>query len=466
MNRRWLCASTAVVSLLTQAAFAANIFVSGQDPASTQLSAITTDPFTFGSALSTVPGTTAVFGSTTGQKFYAIGSGSADNVAVLSGGFPYVSLGTRIQVSGPTTSGALTPDGRRLVLVGRNGTAVIDTTSDQVLVTMNGIDTGFSPTSVATSVDSRYAYVLSPTSGRVTQIDLTTNRGSATALVPNTSTGIAVAPTGVVYVAAPGGVYELDPVTLATRAFIAVSGTPDKLQFTPTSSRFAIARNLNSTTGRSLIEIDTQSRTQITTPAGSAFSKFVLASDTLGYGLVSGNLIEVQIDGAGNIVQTTPSATGTIPGNIADIGASGETLGSRHLLISSGTNVYDFNLRTRDVSSSAFTGFIGIYFECRSRGHRWRCTDVGVQPGADRCCGYDVSSACSRHVRYQRSAPSGRYRDVLDDSGWCHVLECFGHDEHFRFGGDDGYGPERCFGNDSSNSSLWQSGCELHDYGG
>jgi len=245
MNRRWLCASTAVVSLLTQAAFAANIFVSGQDPASTQLSAITTDPFTFGSALSTVPGTTAVFGSTTGQKFYAIGSGSADNVAVLSGGFPYLSLGARIQVSGPTTSGALTPDGRRLVLVGRNGTAVIDTTSDQALITMGGIDTGFSPTSVATSVDSRYAYVLSPTGGRVTQIDLTTSSGSATALVPSTSTGIAVAPTGVVYVSAPGGVYELDPVTLATRAFIAVSGTPERLQFTPTSSRFAIARNLN-----------------------------------------------------------------------------------------------------------------------------------------------------------------------------------------------------------------------------
>src|SRR4051794_19461134 len=145
MNRRWLCVSTALICLCTQAMYARNFFVVPQDPASTSLSTVTADPLAFGASLSSIAGSKAVFATRDAQRFYVVGAGSFDNVAVLTGRFPALTLGSRVQVGGTVTEAEMTPDGTKLVLVGPQGTAVVDAASGAVPTAMGNIDTGASP---------------------------------------------------------------------------------------------------------------------------------------------------------------------------------------------------------------------------------------------------------------------------------------------------------------------------------
>ena len=270
MHRRWLCTSTALLCLLAQAAFARNVFVTPNDPSSNQLGAVNGDPFSFGASVSTISGSTAVLPSPNAQKFYVLGSGTSDNLGVLNGRFPNLTAGVRIAVGMAITAANLTPDGRRLLVAGPGGTAIIDTSSDTIVVGAGSVDTGVSPVSVASSIDSRYAYVLSASSGRLTSIDLNTNAVSTTATVPNTSTSVSVGANGVIYVSATNQVYEIDPGTLKVRAVIPTIGTSDVLQFTP-NGRLAVGRSLNSFSGSALVVLDLQSHKAVDAPSSSAF---------------------------------------------------------------------------------------------------------------------------------------------------------------------------------------------------
>ncbi|MDZ4799549.1 MAG: Ig-like domain-containing protein [Bryobacteraceae bacterium] len=339
-----------MLCLLAQAAIARNIFVTPNDPVSTQLATVNGDPFSFGTTLSTIPGSVAVLPSPNAQKFYVIGSGTSDNLGVLNGRFPNLTEGVRINVGMAITAADISPDGRRLIVAGPNGAALIDTSTDRVLLSAGSVDTGASPIDIAISVDSRYAYVLSSSNGRLTSIDLNSNAVAATVQVPNTSVGVSVAPTGVVYVSAASQIYEINPATLAVRAVINTNGTPEALQFTP-NGRYGIGRNTLSFSGRALVILDLQSRRSLETPTSAAFSSLAVVSNEIGYGVIPGGmLVEFRIASDGTVTQATPSVNnGLLPSAITDIAASGELPSSRYLIISSGGNAMRLNTATGEL---------------------------------------------------------------------------------------------------------------------
>ncbi len=159
---------------------------------------------------------------------------------------------------------AISPDGRRLFVIAGNIAYLIDTATDGIAGSALNV-TG-TPVDVAFSLDSQTAFILSTqtfTGSFVTPVDLPTNSIGTTVTLPGTgaATGIATAPSGLLYVSAPNGIFEINPKTLlltagsggASTPTIAVQGgTPGKLQFS-SDAQTAVALNRNSATGAAII---------------------------------------------------------------------------------------------------------------------------------------------------------------------------------------------------------------------
>ncbi|MBC7924038.1 MAG: Ig-like domain-containing protein [Bryobacteraceae bacterium] len=351
--------SAATICLLTQAAIAQNVFLTPLDAASTQLSSINGEPFSFSATFNSVTATYSVLQTADPQKFYAIGTGSIDNVGVLTGRFPGLGLTRRIAVGTAVTGADVSPDGRRLLLAGPNGLAIVDAGNDSVLAAAGSIAVGATPIDVVSSIDSRYAFVLSPASRQLTSVNLANNAILRTLEIPVSATSVRVAPTGLVYVTATSIVYEIDPETLAIRSNIPVSGTPQALQFTP-SGQFALARNSGSQTGFGISVIDVANRRSVDTSGTTPLNRFTIVDDTLGYGVTStGGLAEIRIASNGVLSLLQPTLTGIIPSSITDVAASGEVPRSRFVFVSSGNQVYRINTATSEISAGSSAGYSG-----------------------------------------------------------------------------------------------------------
>jgi uncharacterized protein (TIGR03437 family) len=225
------------------------------------------DPFAPGpGGILAAQDTFLAFATPAGNKFYFIGRSGIDTVVVTDASFAVIA---RRNLGTGATAAALSPDGRRLVVLA--GTVqVLDTITDQVITQLDG---GASPNDVSISRDSQRAFVTSQISGRLTSFDLNTFAilGQLQNLGP--VNGVSVGPNGLVYVSATNILYEIDPRDLTFRqgAGIPLSAQPGKPAFAADTfgNIRVVMANLNpGFGGSSLITVDLGTRTFTPLAAG------------------------------------------------------------------------------------------------------------------------------------------------------------------------------------------------------
>lgn len=183
------------------------------------------DPFARVGTVPTQPYVTIFLAHPDGTRFYSISRLGPDGLRVISAAAPYAEL-KRLPVV-DTVAAAISPDGRRLVLIGSNNitganTVTIldlqtDTVAAQLSIPHNVRD------QVAFAADSSRAFFLTISPGLLYAVDLTTNTLAPNPLSMPVAEVVRVGPNGLVYVAAGKYLLEVDGETLTPWDTILVS---------------------------------------------------------------------------------------------------------------------------------------------------------------------------------------------------------------------------------------------------
>ena len=301
-----------------------------------------------------------------GTKTYVIARGAANTVTVLSNSSSGVTFLKNIDLGTGSTDAALTPDGRRLLIVSLNESAltIIETVNDNVLVK---VPLSAPANSVVSNFESSRAFTASPNGAVVTAVDLTTNAAIGTISVPSEITlvsGLGVAPNGLIYVSAVNRLFEIDPrtVQLTPSAAIVMTGSPGRPQFTPDGTR-ALMNNFTPISGGSaLILADLNNRTtQFTTLSGLTIDRFRIVSNTLAFGYAPGSqtLYTISLSPLSIVPASIPGVPPTL--NFRGFSSSNEAPQNRFFFLSNGNTVYKIDILTNSVvSTQALTNASGI----------------------------------------------------------------------------------------------------------
>ncbi|MSV27771.1 MAG: hypothetical protein EXQ52_03375 [Bryobacterales bacterium] len=307
----------------TPASKARNVFVL-PGSSNTASSIFTGEPFAASGTVSVSPSTFQILAHPAGTKYYAISRSAVDTVLVIDASL--TSILRRIPIPTGVTVAALTPDGRRLVLVGTS-LSIIDTTAD-LLLSIPPVDVGTTPIDVAISHDSNRAFVLSSASNRVTTIDLFGNTQLGNAIsIPGISTGITRAPNDLLYVTAQNRIFEIDGRKQSIRNEIPLNEIPGKLAFTPDGAR-GIAVNSTTVTGSVVVVFETATRTvtKLTTAQlpGVTLEKIVVAGNNRALGISAGSriLYDIGLNPTNGSIATLGVIGGFV--SVADVAVSDE----------------------------------------------------------------------------------------------------------------------------------------------
>ena len=299
-----------------------------------------------------------------GSKYYVISNAGSQTVTEVDNTFQNPkslgNLGTQ------ATAAALTPDGKRLLVVA--GTLhVFDTTTDAELPASTLPGTPLSD--LAISLDGTRAFVLGTLAsgqGVLYAIDLTGTSFNVVGNLPlnNITTGVAVGPNGLVYVGAVNRVYEINPATLALTSAGEI-GTIIKaghLAFTP-DGRYLLVPNL--TPGQSSATVDlidllthTVTATSANIANGTAlFDRILVASNTLAYAYSSQTSTLYQLTIPGLVVNPT-NFSGINNLTVSSASLSNDVPGGTHpsaqfLYLVAGGNAYKIDTSTNQVVSTA-----------------------------------------------------------------------------------------------------------------
>lgn len=344
MVKRWSCVPALLACLSLPAAHARNLFVTpAGDPAVSSISLYSTDPLAQAGTLTANAGGIQVLAGLDG-KYFVIGRVASEGVAVLQGTFPNLQVSKRIALSVTPNAAALSPDGRRLIVVGSGGVQVIDTSSETVLPGSTAINVGTTPIAVAVSTDSRRAFVVSQDQQRLFAIDLETASATGQTTIVGLPTSVSVSPASLVYITVQNAIYEFDPQTLEQRATLSLNGFPGTVAFTP-DGRFGIAPNTSSLINKSGFLIDLGQRTITDIPGGSfTLSKIVVTDNASAYGYSSQTNRVYYISLATPAVPTVYSVNNATFENVRDIVASNESPAARNLFILAVGNLYKVEL--------------------------------------------------------------------------------------------------------------------------
>lgn len=248
---------------------AGNVFVLSDGATSHHVQVFSGDPLAaVVGAYDSGPGpVTSIFPGASGAYFYTVAASATDALVAVDQSF--FSVFRSGDWNAVARTGVLTPDGK-LILVLANSLHIIDAATNTDLAQ---VITGPDPHDVAASINSRYAFVLSPNSRLLYQVDLTTYAITKTLQIPGQSTAVAVGPDANVYVSGTNRIYVIDPVTLTKTTEIPLNGLPNKVYFTP-DGRYAVATNQTPITGASgwIFDLSTNSIVstvpKILTPSG------------------------------------------------------------------------------------------------------------------------------------------------------------------------------------------------------
>ena len=301
-----------------------------------------------------------------GSKTYVIARGAANTVTVLSNSSSGVTFLKNIDLGTGSTDATLTPDGRRLLIVSLNESAltVIETVNDNVLVK---VPLSAPANSVVSNFESSRAFTASPNGAVVTAVDLTTNIPIGTITVPSEITlvsGLGVAPNGLIYLSAVNRLFEIDPrsVQLTPSAAIVMTGSPGRPQFTPDGTR-ALMNNFTPISGGSaLILADLNNRTtQFTSLLGLTIDRFRIVSNTLAFGYAPGSqtLYNINLSPLSVAPANTPGIPPTL--NFRGFSSSNEAPQNRFFFLSNGNTVYKIDIATNTITGTqALTNASGI----------------------------------------------------------------------------------------------------------
>ena len=304
-------------------------------------------------------GASSVVAHPTLNKYYILAKSSNDTIIVVDGN-NFSNVTKRLNL-GQGQAMAITPDGRKLVVVADN-TYIIDTVSDTILATLS--DTGSAPNDVAMSLDGSRAFVLSSNSNRLTAVDLSTNAVTGTPLpISGNSTGVAVGPNGFVYVTAVNRLFDIDGRAMTVRSEIALNARPGKVVFT-SDGRYAIAVNQTPSTGSSALLFDLTSRQLSGTIPNfqTTLSSLFVASDNKVYAhsAETQQLYEISLSPF-NINGAEFGSIGRI-NSISYVTTTNELPTPRWMFLSTATSLYRIDLSSSPANNSgqvAITSNVG-----------------------------------------------------------------------------------------------------------
>jgi len=181
-----------------------------------EVAAYSSDPFIRVATIPTQPYVTNFLAHPDGTRYYSISRLGPDGVRVISTTPPYAEL-KRLPVV-DTAAAAISPDGRRLVLIGTNNQTLqntvtildlqTDTVAAKLSIPYNLRD------QVVIAQDSSRAFFLTISPGLLYAVDLTTNTLAQNPLAMPAGLEVRVGPNGLVYVTIGNRLLEIDGRTL------------------------------------------------------------------------------------------------------------------------------------------------------------------------------------------------------------------------------------------------------------
>jgi uncharacterized protein (TIGR03437 family) len=327
----------------------------GPQGAATTVPIYSADPFGPQTTISGLPqGAFQILPKPDATKYYVISNSAGAGITVLNQSFGNPrQIATAI--TAVPTSAALSPDGRKLVVIAGNSVYLIDTTTDSIL-NIGGYAIQGTAIDLAFSHDSRFAFVLSLSSstGIVMPVDLSFLSLGTKLNIPvsGTVTGITTGPNGLLYVSATNALIEVDPRTVArtSNSTIQVNATPGRVSFT-SDGRYAVAVNTTPQTGAAVIFDVVARSANVASGAnlgGATLDRILIASDQRIFAYASGNHTLFELSLAGGIIQSP--LRNAIATNAVDSFAVSNDIPARSLFISAesgaGTILYKVDLTT------------------------------------------------------------------------------------------------------------------------
>jgi uncharacterized protein (TIGR03437 family) len=348
------------MALLMASLHARNVFLIPNTTGTLQtINVYSADTFLPVGTISNVANVSQAISTPAGDKVYLITKSTTPAVIVVSG-TSFTPTGKTFSFNGIPTAAAISPDGRRLIVLA-DTVHVIDTTTDTELPNSFSVATASTFADVVISPDSTRAYILTrPFSGSSSQIsilDLTTNAlaaGVSPFTLPGSATTVSVGPNGLVYATAQSNFYELEPRTLTLRFNLALSGNPGKPAFT-SDGLGAIVPVQNFTTGTQLAIIDLTKRLSFPVSL-PGLGNVPLDSLVLGN---SGHIYAFS-SSTSTVYDITPSTGGfsqatfgilTLPGTVLSVATSKEAT-PRLLFLNTATSIYRVDLNLTQVTGT------------------------------------------------------------------------------------------------------------------
>lgn len=278
------------------------------------------DPLASAGSISLSSPAFAAFANPAATKYYLVSREPTDTIVVVNATFT-----TRIQtfnLAGGTRAAAMTPDGKRLVLLGST-LRIFDTSTDREILPSSN-DFGNETSDLGISQDSSRAYVLNMAARRLTAVDLATNTVAAVLTLPGILVGLTVAPSDLLYVAAQNRFLEIDGRAMTLRGEIPLNELPTRAVFLP-DGRF-VASNTTPLTGSALILVNPLTRSVARLAnfflPGITLERIYAVSNTRLMGTTAGTLYDISLNplSVGVADFTSAGAQGAVTG----LASSGE----------------------------------------------------------------------------------------------------------------------------------------------
>ncbi|MEN6534153.1 MAG: hypothetical protein ABFD89_10860, partial [Bryobacteraceae bacterium] len=363
-NKKLILAAAACAALVVCQASASNVFLlPGANGSATTVAVYSGDPIVAGKTFEAASTSYKVIANSAGTRYFLIGNAATDTLLVADASF---NITQRFDLGQAAKAAVLTPDGSRL-LVAADSLRVFDASAgDLTEVTFRTRpDVGTSPIDVVVSHDSKTAWVLSALSRRLTAVSLTSYTVLGTREIKGSSTGIAIAPNGALWIGSDYRLYKVDGDAMAFAGdAIQLNSRPGRLAITP-NGKYGVAINEIPVTGYNveLFNLETKLREDYW-PKSTTFSDILenvtVVSNTKAYAMSSstGRLFQISldtlnVDEASYMYSSTTSATRTFTG-VTAISASDELTDAKYLYVATGSEIRQINLSTNK-SVTAFT---------------------------------------------------------------------------------------------------------------
>ncbi len=345
---RFVLCSIVMLAWAAMSASAGSVFVVPADAAGTSVAVFSESPFQSTTTLATPAGALAVLAKPDGSKFYVVSKSSTATLRVFDSTF---TLLKSVDLATPARAAVMSPDGKRLLVLADTLRVFDLTTADDIEITPSAApDLGLTPTDLAVGVDSKRAFILSPSSSRVTVFDLGANATVGTPLTVLGATAIAAAPNGQIYVSATNSLYEIDGSTGIQRAQILLNGLPGKPTFTP-DGNYAVLPNTPPfiPTGLAFL-IDLNARTWAGTlsssgsNAGQVLSQLAAVDNSTVYGVstTTQQVVRITLNPANTVNPMSLATTGILlagKAGVRAVAASKELPAAKYLYAATPTTL-------------------------------------------------------------------------------------------------------------------------------